>query len=135
MFISSFGREGVIYGVYEFARKVLGAEYFGPLEWDIPELETAELFEEDIIRKPEFFNEQEYAKKKIDIEALIKKYNLEALRDALSDGNLTQEEIEKAGFTFANANVLILPSYSGRYLEDVAPHLKKSIFDVYKQIE
>ena len=54
VFISSYGNEGVIYGVYEFARKVLGAEYFGPLEWTIPQLETAELFEEDILRRPEF---------------------------------------------------------------------------------
>ncbi len=54
VFISSFGNEGVIYGVYEFAKKVLGAEYFGPLEWTIPRVENAELFEEDILRRPEF---------------------------------------------------------------------------------
>ncbi len=54
VFISSFGNEGVIYGVYEFARQVFGAEYFGQLEWTIPTVENAELFEEDIIRKPEF---------------------------------------------------------------------------------
>ena len=54
VFVTSYGREGVIYGVYEFAWSVFGAEYFGPLEWSIPKCENAELFGEDIIRKPEF---------------------------------------------------------------------------------
>ncbi len=54
VFISSFGREGVIYGVYEFLEKVVGSEYFGYLAWEIPAVENATLFDEDIIRKPEF---------------------------------------------------------------------------------
>ena len=54
VFISSFGREGVIYGVYEFLHRVVGSEYFGYLAWEIPQIENATLFDEDIIRKPEF---------------------------------------------------------------------------------
>ena len=54
VFICSFGRDGVIYGVYEFLHRVIGSEFFGEMEWTIPKVENAELFEEDILRKPEF---------------------------------------------------------------------------------
>lgn len=54
VFISSFGKEGVIYGVYEFLQKVVGSEYFGYLAWEIPQVENATLLEEDILRKPAF---------------------------------------------------------------------------------
>ncbi len=54
IFISSFGREGVIYGVYEFLYRVLGAEYFGYMAYEIPETEDADVFKGEYMRKPEF---------------------------------------------------------------------------------
>ncbi len=54
IFICSFGREGVIYGVYGFLERVLGAEFYAYLDWDIPKTQNAKLFDDDVIVKPEF---------------------------------------------------------------------------------
>ncbi len=54
IFICSFGREGVIYGVYGFLEKVLGAEFFAYLDWDIPSVDNCALPVLDVVKKPEF---------------------------------------------------------------------------------
>ena len=53
VFICAYASEGVIYGVYKFLEKTIGAEFFGYDEYVIPKYETAELPQEEIMEKPD----------------------------------------------------------------------------------
>ena len=52
-FIVAASDEGIIYGVYEFLRRVLDAEFFGYGEWTLPSVENADLPELDLLVKPD----------------------------------------------------------------------------------
>ena len=52
-FICAASDEGLIYGVYEFLRRVLGCEFFGYGEWTLPKTENADLPDFCVTIKPD----------------------------------------------------------------------------------
>lgn len=70
VFIVGGGSEGVIYGVYEFLRLTLGAEYFAPEEWTIPTCTEALLPDKEVLIRPDIETRvRSLSWSKLDVEA------------------------------------------------------------------